>query len=80
MESESLMVEFLSGSRFSKTRDAIFLYCFKHCLTYYIERLNKVSLLKTSEKPWHLYDHSMPPPKIRDFTAFNTMISQEIAI
>ena len=45
MESESLKLEFLNGSRFSKTRDAIFHNSSKRCLTNYIEILNVISPL-----------------------------------
>ena len=45
MESESLKLEFLNGSRFSKTRDAIFHNSSKPCLTNYIEILNMISPL-----------------------------------
>ena len=44
-ESESFKLEFLNGSRFSKTRDAIFHNSSKRCLTYYIEILNVISPL-----------------------------------
>ena len=45
MESKSFKFEFLNGSQFSKTRDAIFHNSSKRCLTYYIEILNVISPL-----------------------------------
>ena len=45
MESESFKLEFLNGTQFSKTRDAIFHNSSKHCLTYYIEIVNVISPL-----------------------------------
>ena len=45
MESEPLKLKFLNRSRFSKTRDAIFLNSSKRCLTNYIEILNMFSPL-----------------------------------
>ena len=50
MESKSLKLEFLNGSRFSKTRDAIFHNSSKRYLTYYIEILNMISLLIPPQK------------------------------
>ena len=45
LHGESFRLDFYYGSRFSKTRDAIFLNSSKHCLTNYIEILNMFSPL-----------------------------------
>ena len=50
LQGESFRLDFQYGSRFSKTRDAIFLNSSKCCLTNYIEILNMFSPLIPPEK------------------------------